>query len=74
MVEGQFKSAFKERSIYAELAKFLPLPQIIALTGLRRIWKTTRVGEEKALLLPLIKPELSFLSVLIYVKCYFLST
>jgi len=36
-----FKLEFKEREIYKQLQKFLPLPQIIALTGLRRVGKTT---------------------------------
>ncbi|MBI2144511.1 ATP-binding protein [Candidatus Woesearchaeota archaeon] len=39
--KGSFKAEFKERFIYSKLAKFLPLPQIIALTGLRRVGKTT---------------------------------
>jgi len=36
-----FKVEFKEREIYKEIQKFMSLPQIIALTGLRRIGKTT---------------------------------
>ncbi|MBI2499443.1 ATP-binding protein [Candidatus Woesearchaeota archaeon] len=37
----EFKLKFKERNLYTKLQKFLPLPQIIALTGLRRVGKTT---------------------------------
>jgi hypothetical protein len=36
-----FKVEFKEREIYKAIQKFMPLPQIIALTGLRRVGKTT---------------------------------
>ncbi len=36
-----FKVAYKERELYAQLQKFMPLPQVIALTGLRRVGKTT---------------------------------
>lgn len=32
---------YKEREIYKQISKFLNLPQIIALTGLRRVGKTT---------------------------------
>jgi predicted AAA+ superfamily ATPase len=32
---------FKNREIYEDIRKFMPLPQIIALTGLRRVGKTT---------------------------------
>ncbi len=39
-VQG-FKIDFKDRAIYRELNKFLRLPQIIALIGLRRVGKTT---------------------------------
>lgn len=39
--KGSFNSLFKERVVYSAMVKFLPLPQIIALTGLRRIGKTT---------------------------------
>ena len=35
------KLEFKDRDIYAKIKKFLPLPQIIAFTGLRRVGKTT---------------------------------
>jgi predicted AAA+ superfamily ATPase len=37
----EFKIEFKEREICKKLQKFMPLPQIIALTGLRRVGKTT---------------------------------
>jgi predicted AAA+ superfamily ATPase len=36
-----FKVEFKEREIYKEIQKVMSLPQIIALTGLRRVGKTT---------------------------------
>ena len=39
--KGKFDSEFKEREIYIKIQKFIPLPQIIALTGLRRVGKTT---------------------------------
>ncbi|MFH0713892.1 MAG: ATP-binding protein [Candidatus Micrarchaeota archaeon] len=39
--KGEFNVDFKERKLYWELKKFLPLPHIIALTGLRRVGKTT---------------------------------
>ncbi|RLI91742.1 MAG: ATP-binding protein, partial [Candidatus Altiarchaeales archaeon] len=39
--KGKFRLEFKEREIYKQIQKFLPLPQIIALTGLRRVGKTT---------------------------------
>jgi len=32
---------FKERDVYGKIQKFMPLPQIIGLTGLRRVGKTT---------------------------------
>ncbi len=35
------KLEYKERDLYRHLKKYLPLPQIIALTGLRRVGKTT---------------------------------
>lgn len=38
---GKFSIVFKEREVYKEIQKFMPLPQIIALTGLRRVGKTT---------------------------------
>lgn len=37
----KFKIEFKERELYKQLQKFIPLPQIIAFTGLRRVGKTT---------------------------------
>ncbi|MCD6477322.1 MAG: ATP-binding protein [Candidatus Aenigmarchaeota archaeon] len=37
----EFKLEFKERDIYPEIKKYLKLSQIIALTGLRRVGKTT---------------------------------
>ncbi|MEX2725594.1 MAG: ATP-binding protein [Candidatus Freyarchaeota archaeon] len=39
--KGEFRIEYKERDIYKRLSKFLSLPQIIALTGLRRVGKTT---------------------------------
>lgn len=39
--KGGFDLEYKEREIYAEIRDFLALPQIIALTGLRRVGKTT---------------------------------
>lgn len=36
-----FKVDFREREIYGKILKFMHLPQIIALTGLRRVGKTT---------------------------------
>jgi len=39
--KGKFKVAFKEREIYSQIQKYLPLPHIMAFTGLRRIGKTT---------------------------------
>jgi predicted AAA+ superfamily ATPase len=36
-----YQADYKERAIYAQIQKFLPLRQIIALTGLRRVGKTT---------------------------------
>lgn len=37
----EFKIEFRERDIYKQLQKFIALPQVIALTGLRRVGKTT---------------------------------
>lgn len=37
----EFKLEYHEREIYKQMSKYLPLPQIIALTGLRRVGKTT---------------------------------
>lgn len=39
--KGNFKIGFKERDVYMQVQKFMPLPQIIAITGLRRVGKTT---------------------------------
>jgi len=36
-----FSSDYKEREVYKEIAKYLPTRQIVALTGLRRVGKTT---------------------------------
>lgn len=36
-----FTIEFKEREIYQKIQKYIPLPQIIAFTGIRRIGKTT---------------------------------
>lgn len=36
-----FTIDYKERDIYQQISKFISLPQIIALTGLRRVGKTT---------------------------------
>ncbi|MBI2577162.1 AAA family ATPase, partial [Candidatus Woesearchaeota archaeon] len=38
---GNYTVTYRPREIYAELQKFLPLRQAIALTGLRRVGKTT---------------------------------
>ena len=39
--KGEFELDFKPREIYEEIKKFLETKQIIALTGLRRVGKTT---------------------------------
>ena len=36
-----YKIEYYERDLYKEISKYISLPQIIALTGLRRIGKTT---------------------------------
>ncbi|HLD42590.1 MAG TPA: ATP-binding protein [Candidatus Nanoarchaeia archaeon] len=36
-----FKAEFKEREVYSKIQKFMPLRQILAFTGLRRVGKTT---------------------------------
>lgn len=36
-----FSLSYYEREIYGQLSKFMPMPQVIALTGLRRVGKTT---------------------------------
>ncbi len=38
---GKFGLEYKEREIYLKIKKFLDMPQIIALTGLRRVGKST---------------------------------
>lgn len=38
---GKFSLDYQEREIYSKIKKFLDMPQIIALTGLRRVGKTT---------------------------------
>ncbi|MCK5476682.1 MAG: ATP-binding protein [Candidatus Aenigmarchaeota archaeon] len=45
-----FKLDFKNREIYAQIQKYMPMPQIIAITGLRRVGKTTimrKIAEDK---------------------------
>lgn len=37
----EFKVEYVERDIYGSIRKFIPLPQILAFTGLRRVGKTT---------------------------------
>ena len=37
----EFKIEFKDRTVYKQIQKFIQLPQIISLTGLRRVGKTT---------------------------------
>lgn len=37
----KFELKIKDRELYRQIKKFLPLPQIIAFTGLRRVGKTT---------------------------------
>lgn len=37
----KFELKIKDREIYKQIKKFLPMPQIIAFTGLRRVGKTT---------------------------------
>jgi len=39
--KDRYAAEYKEREIYGKIRKFIPLPQIIALTGLRRVGKTT---------------------------------
>lgn len=39
--KGKFELEYHERDILEHVSKFLPLPQIIAFTGLRRVGKTT---------------------------------
>lgn len=37
----KFTVEYKDREIYRQIQKFMPLPQILAFTGLRRVGKTT---------------------------------
>jgi len=37
----EFGSGFKDREVYKDIEKYMPLPQIIAITGLRRVGKTS---------------------------------
>ena len=39
--KGEFGIEFKERELHKEIQKYLPLRQIVAFTGLRRVGKTT---------------------------------
>src|SRR4030043_285769 len=39
--KGKFEIEFKEREAYRKIRKFMPLRQMLALTGLRRVGKTT---------------------------------
>lgn len=39
--KGEFVPEYREREIYRQIEKYLPMPQIIALVGLRRVGKTT---------------------------------
>lgn len=39
--KGDFDLEYKDREIHHEIQKFIALPQIVALTGLRRVGKTT---------------------------------
>ncbi len=39
--KGPFSVEFKNRTVYSRIRRFLPAKQIIALTGLRRVGKTT---------------------------------
>jgi predicted AAA+ superfamily ATPase len=39
--KGNFTVDYKDRRIYGEIRKFLAQPQVLALTGLRRVGKTT---------------------------------
>lgn len=41
--KGKISMQYKEREIYYEIQKFMKLPQIIALVGLRRVGKTTLI-------------------------------
>ena len=39
--KNEFEPEFKEREIYKQIQDFMPMPQVIAFTGLRRVGKTT---------------------------------
>lgn len=39
--KGEFNIEFKERELHKKIQKYLPLRQIVAFTGLRRVGKTT---------------------------------
>jgi predicted AAA+ superfamily ATPase len=39
--KGEFSLEYGEREVYGEIQKFALVPQMIALTGLRRVGKTT---------------------------------
>lgn len=39
--KGKFSLQYKDREVYGEMQKFMKMPQIMALTGLRRVGKTT---------------------------------
>jgi len=39
--KGDFDLEYKDREAYHEIQKFIALPQVVALTGLRRVGKTT---------------------------------
>lgn len=39
--KGGFEPALKDREIYGQIMKFMPLPHIISLTGIRRVGKTS---------------------------------
>ena len=49
---GAFNPEYKERSVYAQVKKFMDSKQILAFTGLRRVGKTT-------MLLKIIKDKIS---------------
>lgn len=39
--KGDFSLNYREREVYGQMKKYLKMPQILALTGLRRVGKTT---------------------------------
>jgi len=39
--KGEFSLEYRQREVYREIQRFIALPQIVALTGLRRAGKTT---------------------------------